>query len=317
MLNTMMKFLLTALLFCASFSFASIDTIDVDVGISVFKTMPIGIVPFGEAGDFSKLEEKPGVTIANDLNLSGRFSVVPAQKFALLKFSRERAKFYIAGRLDNADNGRIKISCYLYASQTKDLMLGEAYTVSPLHRLRRLRESMPGAPVQRHLRGRARKAQKSLIHNTQRNIMNKLTTLFLTATLTAASAIAAPASKTPAGNRTLIVYFSRTGENYSVGTVKEGNTSILAKMIAEQTKGTLFEVKPAKQYPADYKTTCDLAKKELNDGARPAILGDVRDFAAYDTVFIGYPVWWGDLPMAMYTFIEKHNFAGKVVIPFN
>lgn len=131
MLNTMMKFLLTALLFCASFSFASIDTIDVDVGISVFKTMPIGIVPFGEAGDFSKLEEKPDVTIANDLNLSGRFSVVPAQKFDLLKFSRERAKFYIAGRLDNADNGRIKISCYLYASQTKDLMLGEAYTVSP------------------------------------------------------------------------------------------------------------------------------------------------------------------------------------------
>lgn len=147
--------------------------------------------------------------------------------------------------------------------------------------------------------------------------MNKLTTLFLTATLTAASAVAAPASKTPAGSRTLIVYFSRTGENYSVGTIKEGNTAILAKMIAEQTGGTLFEVKPAKQYPADYKTTCDLAKKELNEGARPAILGDVRDFAAYDTVFIGYPVWWGDLPMAMYTFIGKHNFAGKVVIPFN
>jgi TolB protein len=125
------------LFFGATLSFASIDTIDVDVGISVFKTMPIGVVPFAEgSGNFSNLDERPHEVMERDLDLSGRFTTVSSPKFDLVKFSRERAKFYVTGRLDMVADGRVKLSCYLYASQTKDLLLGEAYTV-PLQEIRR------------------------------------------------------------------------------------------------------------------------------------------------------------------------------------
>ena len=118
-------------LFCTTVSFASIDTIDVNVGISVFKTMPIGVVPFVEDGNnFASLQEKTHDVIERDFNLSGRFTAVPSSKFDLVKFSRERAKFYVTGRLDKVAEGRVKLSCYLYASQTKDLVFGESYVVA-------------------------------------------------------------------------------------------------------------------------------------------------------------------------------------------
>lgn len=115
--------------------------------------------------------------------------------------------------------------------------------------------------------------------------------------------------------KALVVYYSRTGNNYSVGNIKEGNTQIVAKMIAEQWGADLFEVKPVNDYPDDYNACTEVAKKEINSHARPAIKAD-KAIDDYDTIFIGYPIWWGDAPMPLYTFIEKHQWNGKTVIPF-
>jgi len=119
------------------------------------------------------------------------------------------------------------------------------------------------------------------------------------------------------GKKNLIVYFSRAGEQYSVGNITEGNTAIVAKMIAEKTGGDLFEVKLANDtYPTGYTELTEVAEKEKNSRARPEIIGNVENFADYDTVFIGSPVWWGDMPMALYTFIEQYDWANKTVAPF-
>lgn len=115
--------------------------------------------------------------------------------------------------------------------------------------------------------------------------------------------------------KSLVVVFSRADENYSVGYITKGNTMILAEMIASRTGSDLFEIQPSKKYPADYDTCIDIAKKELNAKARPAILED-KDVSEYDTVYFGYPIWWGDLPMCFYTFIEAHDWNGKKIIPF-
>ena len=115
--------------------------------------------------------------------------------------------------------------------------------------------------------------------------------------------------------KVLVVFFSHTGENYGVGNITKGNTCIVAEMIAEATGGKLFEIVPAQKYPKTYDACVDLAKKEKSAGARPAIEGDIA-VEEYDTVFIGYPNWWGDMPMPVYTFIERHDWQGKNVIPF-
>jgi flavodoxin len=117
-------------------------------------------------------------------------------------------------------------------------------------------------------------------------------------------------------NKILIAYFSRTGENYSVGTVKKGNTQIIAEMIAEKTGGAMFRIETAKPYPENYKECVEAARKELAANARPQLKADVANFDEYRTIFIGYPIWCGEMPMAVYSFIEKHNFAGKTVVPF-
>lgn len=115
----------------------------------------------------------------------------------------------------------------------------------------------------------------------------------------------------------LVVYFSRGGENWSVGVVEEGNTAKLAKIIAEQMGADLFEIVPEVPYPADYDSTLKIATREKEEDARPAYLGDVENWAQYDTVFVGYPIWWGGVPCIVSTFLESHDFSGKTVIPFN
>ncbi len=126
------------------------------------------------------------------------------------------------------------------------------------------------------------------------------------------SAFACPAF---ADSKVLVVVFSRADENYSVGYIKTGNTKIIADFIAESTGADVFEIVPVKAYPADYNSAIAVAKKELGDNARPEIKSDI-DISKYDTIFLGYPIWWGDLPMPVYTFIEAHDFANKRVIPF-
>ena len=117
--------------------------------------------------------------------------------------------------------------------------------------------------------------------------------------------------------KVLVVYFSRTGDQYAVGNITKGNTAIMAEMIADYTGGDLFEIKLKNDtYPAEYTPLTEVAKKEKNANARPEIAGDVDNFDDYNIVFVGGPVWWSDLPMAVYTFIEKHNWANKTVVPF-
>ena len=116
------------------------------------------------------------------------------------------------------------------------------------------------------------------------------------------------------GKKILVAFFSHTGENYAVGNITKGNTHIIAEMIAEATSGRLFEIEPVKEYPKSYDACIDVAKKEKGRGERPAIKNDIA-VEDYDIIFIGYPNWWGDMPMPVYTFIEKHQWAGKTVIP--
>lgn len=113
----------------------------------------------------------------------------------------------------------------------------------------------------------------------------------------------------------LVAFFSRTGENYAVGHIEQGNTHIVAELIASATGGTLFRIEPATPYPDDYRACTEVAQREKRSKARPALVGDIAA-EEYDVIFLGYPNWWGDLPMCVYTFLEQHNWQGKVVIPF-
>ncbi len=118
-----------------------------------------------------------------------------------------------------------------------------------------------------------------------------------------------------ADSKKLVVFFSHTGENYNVGDIEMGNTRIIADMIADATGADTFEIVPEKGYPKDYNQCIDLAKKELQADVRPAVKGDV-EIEDYDVIFLGYPNWWGNPPMCVYTFIERHDWNGKTVVPF-
>lgn len=125
------------------------------------------------------------------------------------------------------------------------------------------------------------------------------------------------ADNTASGSKTLVVYFSRAGEQYGVGVIEKGNTAIVADMIAEQTGADTFEIKPkVDNYNVSYSELTDIARDEMNSNARPEIASAVENFDSYDTVYFGYPIWWGDLPMISYTFLESYDFSGKTIIPF-
>ncbi len=113
-----------------------------------------------------------------------------------------------------------------------------------------------------------------------------------------------------------MVYFSRAGENYNVGYINKGNTHIMADIIAEATHADLFEIKTVNSYPENYKECTEVARQELDKNTRPALATKVDKWQDYDTVFIGYPIWWSYPPMAIYTFIESYDWRGKTVIPF-
>ena len=105
----------------------------------------------------------------------------------------------------------------------------------------------------------------------------------------------------------LIVYYSRKGENYWNGSIKnltKGNTAIAAEYIHKAVGRDLFEVETVKEYAKDYYACIEEAQKELHANARPALKAYPDSIDGYDTVFIGYPNWWGTMPMAMCTFLE-------------
>ena len=118
-------------------------------------------------------------------------------------------------------------------------------------------------------------------------------------------------------NKILIVYFSRIYEQYSVGNISKGNTAIVAEIIAKKTNANLFEIKPLNDnYPTTYKELTEYAEKERENKVKPKIKGTINNFDDYETIFIGYPNWWGEPPMIIYSFIESYDFSNKTVIPF-
>ena len=117
----------------------------------------------------------------------------------------------------------------------------------------------------------------------------------------------------------LVIYFSRSGENYFGGELKnieKGNTEVIAEYIQELDSADMFKVEPAVEYPADYMECIDVAKKEQQKDARPEIKETLDGIGQYDKIYIGFPNWWGTLPMPMFTQLEQLDFAGKVVKPF-
>ena len=117
----------------------------------------------------------------------------------------------------------------------------------------------------------------------------------------------------------LVIYFSRSGENYFGGELKnieKGNTEVIAVYIQEFDGSELFKVEPAVEYPADYMKCIDVAKKEQQQDARPEIRQSLEDISQYDTIYIGFPNWWGTLPMPMFTQLEQLDFSGKIIKPF-
>lgn len=103
----------------------------------------------------------------------------------------------------------------------------------------------------------------------------------------------------------IVVYFSRTG-----------NTRVLADQIRQSVGCDIFEIQPEKPYPSDYDAAVKQAKEELGSGLRPKLKTKIKDIKLYDTVFIGYPIWWGTMPMPVCTFLSEYDLSAKTIIPF-
>ncbi|MBR2682110.1 MAG: NAD(P)H-dependent oxidoreductase [Atopobiaceae bacterium] len=118
---------------------------------------------------------------------------------------------------------------------------------------------------------------------------------------------------------TLVAYFSRAGQNYGHGGIVDlpkGNTEILAKAIADALDAPLFRIDTVEPYPADYYATTDQAKRELREQARPAIKGPLPSMEGVDKIVLGYPNWWGTMPMAVKTFLDSVDLNGVTIVPF-
>ena len=103
----------------------------------------------------------------------------------------------------------------------------------------------------------------------------------------------------------LIAYFSKTG-----------TTETVAKQIQNETGGDLFKIEIVNPYPDEYRATTEQVKKELEENFYPALKEKVQNLEKYDTVFLGYPIWWGTMPMAVFTFLNENDLSSKKIIPF-
>lgn len=105
--------------------------------------------------------------------------------------------------------------------------------------------------------------------------------------------------------RKLVVYFSHTG-----------NTENVANFIHEEVGGDIVKLEPANSYTDDYNTLLDVAQEEQRNDARPEIATQIENIDEYDTIFLGYPNWWGDMPMIIYSFLDQYDLSGKTIAPF-
>ena len=114
-----------------------------------------------------------------------------------------------------------------------------------------------------------------------------------------------PSTPTETGSKSLVVYFSWSG-----------NTEHVAKSIQTQTDSDIFEIVPTIPYSDDYDTVVDLAQEEQRNNARPAISSSIENIEQYDVIYVGFPNWWGDMPMILYTFFDTYDLSGKTVALF-
>lgn len=126
--------------------------------------------------------------------------------------------------------------------------------------------------------------------------------------------------------KVLVAYFSvpETDEvdassgasKVAVGGKVMGNTQYVASVISEATGGQLFEIKTTYTYPTSHKALIDAAKKEIDKIARPKLATHIKNLKDYDVVFVGFPNWWYDMPMPIYSFFDEYDFKGKTIVPF-
>ena len=117
----------------------------------------------------------------------------------------------------------------------------------------------------------------------------------------------------------LVAFYSRADENYFGGQyryIEVGNTEKVANMISEITGADFFQIEQKDAYSADYQECIAEAKKDLQENKRPEVLNLPDDLDAYDEIYLGYPNYWGTMPMAVYTFLENYDFSGKKIHPF-
>lgn len=129
----------------------------------------------------------------------------------------------------------------------------------------------------------------------------------------------------------LIAYFTRIGntdfdENVDaissaslnrVNGILKGNTQLIAEMIQSTVGGDVFLITTTDKYPADYDEVVDFAEEEQDRNHHPELSAHVENIDDYDTIFLGFPNWWYDMPMAIYSFLEEHDLSGKTVVPFS
>ncbi len=120
--------------------------------------------------------------------------------------------------------------------------------------------------------------------------------------------------------KTLIAFFSRRGQNYVDGGIRnlaKGNNEVIVEKIkAQLPDADVFRIDTVRKYSPDYMVCIEEAKEELRAKARPELTAKVENMEQYDTVILGYPNWWGLPPMAVLTFLESYDFAGKKIVPF-
>lgn len=139
-----------------------------------------------------------------------------------------------------------------------------------------------------------------------------------------------PSEEVMKGQKALVLYFSRVGNMALNGNVDVsssasiqqyqdqivGNTGVVAMMIQEITGAELMVLETAEQYPASYDETLDVGRQERDEAARPELALALDNFDEYDTIYMGFPVWWYDMPMAIYSFLESYDLSGKTIVPF-
>ena len=115
--------------------------------------------------------------------------------------------------------------------------------------------------------------------------------------------------------KSIVIYFSRADENYSVGYIDKGNTEVIAEYIKDFTGADMFKVEPANPYSEDYNTCIEEAKERQANHNAP-IVKEVPDLSEYEVIYIGAPVYWGDMPEELVTALKDIDFTGKTIRPF-